>query len=290
MESSLGAYSDYCGSYIKSPVGRKVFTIERTYDEYGMLISESVDGPPRVIQIESQYADMFDRYFNSWKGWATMWLINSIAKSHHRETNPFLASSLAIGFFTNNINQLEGILKKKCTDDRILTAYKNMYNYAYQRPAISDKYSTLKEPPVKDKKNGTSAPEATKVIQAKRQERIEQQNQRANAEAQKRMEDFKARKAQGIAVHSGSKGRSVPANGSQDQAAQIQQYQENQKKLQELGLAHQKQMLAATEQFSQDMQNATTPEERRAIQQQYQKDQQQKTLELQEAIMKLKSQ
>ncbi len=310
LESALGAYSDYCGGHIKDPVGRRIFTVERKFDDNGFLISETVDGEPREIRLERKYADTYDRYFGTWKPWATMRMISSTLKSHHRETNPFLATSLAIGFFTSNINQLQEILSGQCSDERITTAYENMYNFANNKPPITGKFTTDKEPPLPDPDNGSSATEAMKSILAKRQQRVDQQNQRAQAEAQKRMEDFKRRKAEGIRIHSGSKGRQTPAvpsnfpnrnavnprapqnnhYGNANQADMMRQHQENQQKIQALAMEYQKRMLESTQQFSQDMQNAQTPQERLAIQQRYQKEQQQRNLELQQKMMELRGQ
>lgn len=311
VEASLGAYSDKCGAYIKDPVGRQIFTIDREYDGNGFLMNETIDGPPRKIRIEGKYVKTFDRYFDSWKGWAVGYMINSVANSHHRETNPFMATSLAMGFFTSNINMIEETLHNNCTDDRIVTAFDNMYNYANGLPAITGKFTTDKEPP-DNTKNGSSAPIAEKIIQAKRQGRVQAQNQRAQDVARKRMEDFQKRKAKGIAVHGGSKARQhthtqnnthaqgntqpqqkAPAHRyaptpAQDQAELLRQHQEQQKKMQELGIAYQKEMQAATLQFGQDMQNATTTEQRHAIQQKFQKDQQQRLLDMQQAVMEMK--
>jgi len=286
VEASLGAYSDKCGFQIKDPVQRKIFTIEREYDADGFLIRETVDGPPRIIHVERKYVDTFDRYFNSWRGWAVGRMISSVLNSQHRETNPFLATSLAIGFFTDNINKIERTIQSNCRDDKILTAYENMYNYANQKPAITGKYTTDKKPPKRDKAIASSAPESEKMIQTRRKERITSQNLRAQAKEAKRMEEFKRRKAEGIAVHSGSKSKQQNAG----QTKLLNQHQANQNKIKELGLEHQKQMQEALLKFRKDMQNAKTDEERRTIQQEFQKAQQQKTRELQETMMKMTTQ
>ena len=311
FESFIGVYSDHCSAYIKDPVAKDIFTIERKFADDGSLISESVDGPPRRINIERKYVDSFDRIFNSWKMWAVGQLMNRMLTSHHRETNPMLSAQLSMGFMTGNYSQLEEIVQGNCTNERIQTAYENMYNYTNNKPAITGKFTTEKEKLVKDKPNGNSAPQATKIIDTKRQENINEQNERAQAEATKRMEDFKARKAKGIAVHSGSKARQqhVVPNAyqkrkniydrgettpnvyqPQDQAERLKQHQANQKKVQDLGLAHQKQMQEATQKFAQDMQSATTTEERNRISQKYREEQQQKTLELQKTIMEMQKQ
>ncbi|MBZ0167094.1 MAG: hypothetical protein K8I00_09830 [Candidatus Omnitrophica bacterium] len=86
-----------------------------------------------------------------------------------------------------------------------------------------------------------------------------------------------------------STGQPHRTSGGQDQTELLKQHQANQEKMKEIGLEHHQQMQAATEQFSQDMQNAATNEERREVQQKYQREQQQKLLELQQTIMQLKN-
>ena len=179
FENWFGAYSDMCKAHIRSPVGRKIQVVERTYDN-GVLVNEDF-GPERLIWIESAYADDYDRYFGSSKPWATMYVLGKVMKQQDTLRNSVNAVFSSFGFLTGNIDQLEGLTRNHCTDDRLLTAQDNMIRYARKQPAAdTQKYPTSKKPLVKYADNGPSAPAFTARVQEERrkaEQAIRERNQ-----------------------------------------------------------------------------------------------------------------
>ncbi|MDY6922087.1 MAG: hypothetical protein SV765_17960 [Pseudomonadota bacterium] len=176
FENWFGAYSDMCKAQIKKPVGRKIQVVQQAYDG-GMLVDEEF-GPERRIWVESVYAKDFDRYFGSSKAWATTYVLGRVMNQKNRN-DPVNAVFNSVGFLTGTLNQLEEITRNNCSEDKLLTAQKNMISYARQQPAVDiEKYPTDKEPLVRYSANGPSAPEFTQALQAERKKEEQAKRQR----------------------------------------------------------------------------------------------------------------
>ncbi|HBO14444.1 MAG TPA: hypothetical protein DD491_16775 [Halieaceae bacterium] len=268
FENWFGAYSDMCKAHIENPVGRKIQIVERTYDN-GVLIDEDF-GAERLIMIESAYADDYDRYFGSAKAWATTYVLNKVMNQQNSARGPASAVFSSFGFLTGTIDQLEGITRDSCRDDKLLTAQTNMISYARKQPAaITGRYATNKEPRIKYGDNGPSAPDFTAELQERRrqaEQAIRQRNQIGTMEdwLQRQVnaqDDSKPRKG----PESKSSDASTPpvAAGGVDRAKQFQDREQ-------LVRDQQRRVNAKLQEFQERMTRAGNPGERQAIQQEMQ--------------------
>ncbi len=266
FESFISSYSDHCRGHISDPVGRDIQTVERRFDSSGALVNEKNLGPKRRIWIEGTYVDSFDRYFDSWKAWATRTMINTMADRNPNQQLGLVgrSASTAMAFFSGNIGQLERLLDASCTNQNTQAAYVNMLRFAQGKPPVDAGFTTDKRPYEKPVKNGNSAPamaqlladRATAATQGKSQEQLAYE-----AQEQQKRDAYQQRIRDEIAKRNAPRNQPAPqpaqvpkagATGVQAQRAVLVEYTT---KLQEMNEVFQAQLRAAK-----------TPEAKQALQ------------------------
>ena len=300
IETYFGVYSDHCKNYIVNPVGRTIQSIERTHDGSGFLVKEDF-GPVREIFLEREYGDDFDRYFGSSRTWATARMVNSIAASKKRGRGPVDSVYRAVGFFTSNINMLENIVRGNCNSKRLVAAQQNMINFARSQPAITGMFTTTKKVQNTYPEKGSSAPEFSQGYLARRQKsdqviRAVRDKERAEKTAAKQAiirAEIAARNAPRNSRPAAPVQTSPPTNANRrldNPAKQQVNFQTAQAKMQKIIQDHGMALAEGMKALRTKLAHANSNEERLAVQQEFQKFQQEKKAEMQQRMRDLAEQ
>jgi hypothetical protein len=156
--SFFEAYSEVCRAHIRQPVSRVSRWTSVKTDGQGMVISEETT-ETRPVYVEAEYAWVYD--VNEMK-----------ARQHLLWALPRLKTAADAMAFGSGSRQLRVWLKDHCTDELRLTVLQNLVNHSARKPPVTGKYSTAKEPIVREAQDDQSAPVFTRAYVLQRQERI----------------------------------------------------------------------------------------------------------------------
>jgi len=272
------AYADYCAQHIRDPVNRSFRYVKQTRDPNGNVISEEF-GDPIIIFVEREHLPIYDSHWGGYQAYLLERMFKIALSAQSRGTSGMAAGTRLVGFAADGASQMRDFMRGQCTNDRVRTVQQNLVNHARRQPMVTGKFATDKKPRVKQRENGSSAP----VFTAK--------YLRERDAADKAAVD--ARIGGSTVPNPRAQTASVPASGTATAARLPAQPsaapspgsaapQDTVRSYEQLAQEHNAALTRATQEYRAKVAAASTPEEKRALQREFQAQQ----LEMQETFNK----